>query len=84
MATLQNATHPKALANSVKHFAFTRCGELNLRGMVDAELAVFKGELLAGSSKLSREPFCDLKSERNSQYRNAVASGRLTISPTPA
>ena len=47
MATLENATHPKALANTAKHIAFTRCGELNLFGMVDAQVAVLEGELLA-------------------------------------
>ena len=48
MATLENATHPKALANRAKHLAFTRCGELNVNGMVDAQVAVIEGELLAG------------------------------------
>lgn len=47
MATLENATHPKALANRAKHLAFTRCGELNLNGMVDAQVAVLEGELFA-------------------------------------
>ena len=47
MATLENAVHPKALANTAKHFAFTHCGELNVCGMVDAQIAVFQGELLA-------------------------------------
>ena len=28
-------------------FAFTRCGELNLNGMVEAQIAVFESELLA-------------------------------------
>ena len=46
MATLENATHPKALANMAKHLAFTRCGELNLNGMVDAQIAVIESELL--------------------------------------
>lgn len=46
MATLENSSHPKALANTVKHFAFTRCGELNTYGMVDAQIAVAEGELL--------------------------------------
>jgi hypothetical protein len=50
MATLENATHPKALANRAKHLAFTRCGELNLNGMVDAQIAVLGGELLAGDT----------------------------------
>src|SRR5687767_11476905 len=40
MGILQNSTDPKALANTVKHFAFTRCGELNLFGMVDAQIAL--------------------------------------------
>lgn len=47
MATLENATHPKALANTAKHLAFTHCGELNLNGMVDAQLAALEVELLA-------------------------------------
>ena len=46
MATLESAAHPKALANRVKHVAFTRCGELNLCGMVDAQIAVLERELL--------------------------------------
>lgn len=37
MATLENATHPKALSNTAKHVAFPRCGELNLCGMVDVQ-----------------------------------------------
>jgi len=48
MATLENSTHPKALANTAKHFAFMRCGELNLYGMVEAQVATVEGELLAG------------------------------------
>jgi hypothetical protein len=47
MATLENATHPKALANLAKHLAFTRCGELNVSGMVDAQIAVLESELLS-------------------------------------
>ena len=46
MGTLQNSTEPKALANTVKHLAFTRCGELNLGGMVDAHIAILESELL--------------------------------------
>ena len=48
MGTLQDSTEPEALANTVKHFAVTRCGELNVFGMVDAQIAVVEGELLAG------------------------------------
>ena len=50
MATLENASHPKALANKAKHLAFTRCGELNVNGMVDAQIAVLEGELLADNT----------------------------------
>ena len=53
MAALENATHPKALANTAKHFAFTRCGDLNFCSVVDAQVAVFEGELLAGNTLLS-------------------------------
>jgi len=35
------------LANAAKHLAFTRCGEMNLYGMVDEQLRVVEGELLA-------------------------------------
>ena len=48
MGILENSTDPKLLANTAKHFAFTRCSESNLYGMVDAQVAVIKNELLAG------------------------------------
>jgi hypothetical protein len=47
MSTLENATHPKALANTVKHLAFNCCSELNLHGVVDAQVSVLEAELLA-------------------------------------
>ena len=50
MGTIQNSTEPGALAHTAKHIAFTRCGELNLNGMVDAQLAVVEGELLAATT----------------------------------
>jgi hypothetical protein len=53
MATLGNATDPKALANTVKHLAFTRYGELNVNGMVDAQIAMLEGELFAGDTRVS-------------------------------
>ena len=53
MGTLENSAHPKLLANTVKHFAFTRCAELNLYGIVDAQLPAVEGELLADSSLAS-------------------------------
>ena len=46
MSTLENSTQPKAIANHVKHIAFTRCGELNCYGMVDAQIAAIENELL--------------------------------------
>jgi hypothetical protein len=48
MGTLENSTHPKLLANTVKHIAFTRCGEANLYRMVDAQIDVVEAELLGG------------------------------------
>ena len=50
MGTLENSTHPKLLANAVKHFAFTRCSEANLFGLVDAQISVVEEELLAGKT----------------------------------
>ena len=47
MAALENSTQPKVLANMAKHYAFRYCGELNLFGMVDAQVAVLEYELLA-------------------------------------
>ena len=46
MAALERAAHPKALANTAKHLAFNRCGELNFCNMVDAQIAVVESELL--------------------------------------
>ena len=50
MGIVANSTHPKVLAHTAKHFVFTRCGELNLNGMVDAQIAVLEGELLRGNT----------------------------------
>jgi hypothetical protein len=47
IAAFEKSTDPKALANTVKHLAFTHCGELNLYGMVDAQIALLEGDLLA-------------------------------------
>jgi hypothetical protein len=46
MAALEHAHHPKALANSAKHIAFTRCGELTFCDIVDVNIPVFESELL--------------------------------------
>jgi hypothetical protein len=53
MSALENADDPKLLANNVKHYAFTRCGELNVCGMVDAQIAALENELLTHNSDLS-------------------------------
>jgi hypothetical protein len=48
LATIENSKHPKALANTAKHLAFTWCSELNLYGVVEAQVATVESELLAG------------------------------------
>ena len=53
MGTLENSVDVKHLANTVKHLAFNRCAELNLYGMVDAQIAVVEGELLVGDRLVS-------------------------------
>ena len=50
MGAIEHSNDPKLLANTAKHFAFGRCGEFNLYGMVDAQLAVVEGELLASAT----------------------------------
>ena len=53
LATLENATHPKAFSNMAKHLAFTRCAELNLYGMVDTQIEVFENQLLGCNTLVS-------------------------------
>jgi hypothetical protein len=50
MGTLQNSSDPKVLANTAKHLAFTRCGELNVYGMVDSQIAALAYELFVGDT----------------------------------
>ncbi len=49
-ATIQNSDDPTALANTIKHVAFTRCGELNVCGMVDAQIALLDDKLCASNA----------------------------------
>ena len=49
MSTIENSMHARALANTAKHVAFTRCGELNSYGVVDAQIATIERELLASA-----------------------------------
>ena len=48
MAALEESPHPKALANTAKHYAFNQCAERNLCGMVEAETRVLEDLLFAG------------------------------------
>ena len=50
MGMLQHSKQPEVLANAAKHLAFTRCGEFNLFGMVDAQIAVVENELFMRSN----------------------------------
>ena len=50
MATVENSSHPKALANAAKHFAFIRCAEMNPYKMVDAQVEMMERELFADNS----------------------------------
>ena len=47
MSSIEDSAYPKSLANTAKHLAFTRCGELNLYGMVEAQVATVEHELFA-------------------------------------
>ena len=53
MATVEKSTHPKALANTAKHFAFTQCGELNLNSMVDAQIEALEVDLFTADTFVS-------------------------------
>jgi hypothetical protein len=47
MGTLQESSDPKTVAHTAKHLAFTRCGDLNVFGIVDSQIAVLERKLLA-------------------------------------
>ncbi len=47
MSSIEDSKYPKSLANTAKHLAFSRCGELNLYGMVEAQAAAVEHELFA-------------------------------------
>jgi len=50
MGTIENSRDPKVLANLAKHFAFARCADRNLCGMVDAQIDLVAAELLTDSA----------------------------------
>lgn len=47
MSSIEDSAYPKSLANTAKHLALARCGELNLYGMVEAQVCTVEHELLA-------------------------------------
>src|SRR5690348_2384737 len=52
MRTLEKSVDAKPLVNKSKRFAFARCAEANLLGMVDTQAAVIEAELLAGKMRM--------------------------------
>jgi hypothetical protein len=54
MSLIEEPAYPKSLANKAKHLACARCGELNLYGMVDAQVATVESEL---SLDITGDPF---------------------------
>jgi len=46
MRKLEDSTDPQVLVHTIKHCAFTRCGELNVYGLVDAQIGLVETELL--------------------------------------
>ena len=53
MGRIEHSGQPKLLANMAKHYAFKRCGESNLYGIVDAQIGVVECELLAANTLTS-------------------------------
>ena len=50
MEALESSTHPEVFASRAKHVAFSRCGELHVYEMVDAQIAAVEDELLASNT----------------------------------
>ena len=46
MGILEQCAHPKVVANTAKHFAFARCADSNLYGVVDGQIDLVESELL--------------------------------------
>ena len=53
METLENSTDARVLASRAKHVAFSRCGELHVYEMINAQVAELEGELLASNTLVS-------------------------------
>lgn len=46
MSAIEDAKNPRALSNAAKLVAFTRCGQLNFYGVIEAQIPVFESEIL--------------------------------------
>ena len=53
MEMLENSTDPRVFASRAKHVAFSRCGELQVYEMIDAQLAELEVESLASNTVVS-------------------------------
>ena len=53
LAALEHGDDFKSLVKTARHYAFTRCGELNVFGMVDIQIAMLERELFTHHSCLS-------------------------------
>ena len=53
MGRIEDATQGNGLARVAKHFALSRCAELKLYGIPDAQIAAVEGELLASNALVS-------------------------------
>ena len=53
LAAVETADDSKSLAKTARHCVFTRCGELNVFGMVDVQIAMLERELFTDNSRLS-------------------------------
>ena len=53
LAVLESADDFKSLAKTAKHYAFTRCVEMNVFGMVHVQIAMLERELFTHNLRLS-------------------------------
>ena len=50
METVEGSAHPKVFTSRAKHVAFSRCGELQVYELVDAQIAAIERGLLAANT----------------------------------
>jgi len=77
MGTLGSTMHSEALVNTAKHLAFTRCGELNVFGIVDAQIAIVEPELFAVNSFFVKAVFTELTKKQSLPSFRLQSSGFL-------